>query len=67
MDPEGRELSGLDAARRSALTEARSLVAHEALSGLIHLDQRIDVADARGEVVHTIEFQDAVRLVGGRD
>lgn len=64
LDPNGRELSDLDAVVACALAEARSLISHEVISGEIHLDQRIDVEDASGQVVHSLHFSDAVRIFG---
>jgi len=64
LDPDGRDLSDDAAAAESALGEARSLLSHELLTGVIHLDQRIDVEDRGGRVVHTLFFADAIRIVG---
>ena len=62
LDPEGSELSGIEAARHQALTEARSLISQEALAGVIKLDQRIEVEDDFGNLVHRLEFVDAVEI-----
>ena len=64
LDPEGRNLDGLEAAKGVALREARMLISHEALAGAIDLNQRIEVKDASGAVVHRLEFADAVSITG---
>lgn len=64
LDPEGRELDGERAIVRAALTEARSIIGDDALSGRIDLDQHIDVEDAERKLVHRLCFSDAVEIVG---
>ena len=64
LDPDGRELLHDAAAATEALEEARSLMSHEVLTGALHLDQRIDVEDDQGRVVHRQLFRDAVRING---
>ncbi|CAA9538998.1 MAG: hypothetical protein AVDCRST_MAG23-1739 [uncultured Sphingosinicella sp.] len=63
LDPEGRELSGADAIPEAALKEARWIIGHEAMSGRIRLDQRIDVEDEFKNVLHSVNFVDAVEIV----
>jgi hypothetical protein len=61
LDPDGRDLeSGSLAA--AALTEARAIIAADAGSGHIYLDQTIEVEDGDGKVVHSIRFEDAVQV-----
>ena len=42
--------------------EARAMISHDALDGRIKLDQRIEVRDEAGGVVHQLAFRDAVKL-----
>ena len=63
LDPEGRELAGVDAIPPLALEEARSIVSGDALSGTIMLNQRIDVEDETGQLIHSLSFEDAVTIV----
>jgi hypothetical protein len=64
LDPDGRELPDAAAAAQLALTEARSLMSHEILGGVLHLSQRLDVEDSEGRVVHSLAFSDAVSILG---
>ena len=66
LDPEGRELSGIDAIRPIALADARSIISGDAKGGRIILDQRIDVEDEFQNIVHTLHFVDAVEIVHPR-
>ena len=63
LDPEGRQLASADAVSGATLTEARSIISHEALSGQIKLDQHIDVEDEFRNIIHTLHFLDAVEIV----
>jgi hypothetical protein len=65
LDPDGRGLDGPEAIAQSALAEARALISDEARLGRIRLDQRIDVEDADGRMVHTLPFDQAVEISGG--
>jgi hypothetical protein len=65
LDPDGRDLESPDAVARAALAEARALISDEVRLGRIRLDQRIDVEDAGGRVVHSQPFDQAVEIVGG--
>ena len=47
-----------------ALREARMLISHEALNGAIDFNQRIEVRDSAGKVLHRLEFTDAVLVLG---
>ena len=62
LDEEGREFEGLPAIIAAALQDARSIIGHDALGGLIDLDQRLDVEDGNGALVHRLAFTDAVTL-----
>ena len=46
-----------------ALAEARSIMSHDARAGRIDLNHRIDVADGEGQIVHSLEFADAIQIV----
>jgi hypothetical protein len=61
LDPDGRELDSSKVAG-DALMEARALISAEALTGSIKLDQRIEVEDEVGHVVHRLNFWDAVHI-----
>jgi hypothetical protein len=63
LDPEGRELPSRSSVSAAALREARALIGDAALQGRIMLDQNIDVEDALGEIVHTLRFADAVKII----
>ena len=65
LDPEGRELDSMTAIAAAALADARSIIGDDALRGRIDLDQRIDVEDTDGKLVHRLEFEDAVEIVRG--
>ena len=66
FDREGRELAGAAAIEEAALREARSIISGDAREGHILLAQRIDVEDEGHAVVHSLEFRDAVEIVGER-
>ena len=66
LDPDGRELEGPGAIALCALIEARALLGEEVRSGRIRLNQRIDVEDADGLVVHSLAFGDAIEISGGK-
>ena len=61
LDPEGRELDDGRIAK-SALAEAREIIAADVLSGNVDLDQIIEVQNSHGAVVHSISFEDAVTI-----
>src|SRR5215212_3770794 len=61
LDPEGRELAS-EMIPTAALAEARAIIAADARDGHIRLDQNIQVRDAAGDTVHSIDFEDAVRV-----
>lgn len=62
LDPDGRELEGISAIATVALSEARAIIAADVLDGAINLDQRIEVENMGGEVIHRLEFEDAVDI-----
>ena len=65
LDPDGRALEGPEAVAQCALAEARALISDEARLGRIRLDQRIEVEDSEGRVVHRLPFEQAVEISGG--
>jgi hypothetical protein len=65
LDPEGVALEGMDAIRKSALRQARALIGSDAIEGVIELKYHIDVQDCAGEVVHSLDFEDAVEIQRG--
>ena len=62
LDPDGRLLPSLNAVEGAALYEARAIISADAKAGRISLRQWIDVEDEAGAVVHTIAFEDAVKV-----
>lgn len=62
LDSEGLMLLDIDAAIATALREARAIIGADALEGRIELDQRIDVEDERGVIVHSLQFEEAVQV-----
>jgi hypothetical protein len=65
LDPDGRELVSAAAIESATLIEARSIIGSDAAEGTIKLSYRIDVEDASGRIVHSLEFEDAVEIVRG--
>jgi len=65
LDPEGRDLAS-DTVADAALTEARAIIAADARSGHIYLNQSIEVHDADGKTVHRVAFEDAVKVTHER-
>jgi hypothetical protein len=63
-DDEGLEVPSLAVAREKAVQGIRSLLAAEVENGSINLDGRIDIKDARGEVLLTVPFNEAVTVKG---
>ena len=63
LDPEGQVLGSMDAVARIALAEARALIAHDAFTGRIDLDRRIEVEDDAGRIVHRLLFRNAVEIL----
>jgi hypothetical protein len=61
LDPDGRELES-NLLASAALAEARAIIAADATTGHIYLDQQIEVHDADGKVIHRVAFEDAVRV-----
>ena len=64
-DEEGLELEGPEEARRKAIEGARSMLSAEVLTGNLDLRGRIEVTDAQGVHVLTVEFRDVVSVLTG--
>lgn len=62
LDPEGCEMHA-DQVAGSALSQARSIIAHDAIAGEIDFKYRIEVRDAADALVHGLTFSDAVKIV----
>jgi hypothetical protein len=62
LDPEGRLLPSIEAVAAAAMREARALISAEAKNGKISLISYIDVEDQQGKVIHTLSFEDAVKV-----
>lgn len=63
-DEEGRELAGMDVARREALAAARSIMASEVLAGRLCLGCRIEVQDSEGNLLLSLPFSEALAVSG---
>ena len=67
VDPEGKEMSGIDDAKRQALIEARTMLAESGSNGRINLNHFVQVRDDKGNVVHRVYFAEAVEIIGRDD
>ncbi|HWU74292.1 MAG TPA: hypothetical protein VN137_12475 [Sphingomonas sp.] len=63
LDPQGSDIEDPAQLERMALKEARAVISQEALEGEINLQQRIEIEDETGRLVHSLSFADAVRIV----
>jgi hypothetical protein len=64
MDPEGKNLPHLDAARANGIKEAREIMTETVEEGRINFSHRIDIANEAGDVAESVMFGDAVRVEG---
>jgi len=62
IDPEGRELPDLDAAREAATRDAREMAAEMVMQGRLHLGHCIEVTDGKGAPVMTVTFGDVIEI-----
>ena len=62
FDPDGFEMPVEDIAAK-ALLQARDCMAGDVKDGRLYLGYRIEVQDEAGEVVHRLNFSDAVEIV----
>lgn len=60
LDLEGSDCRNRSAAVDRALHHAREILSHDIIADFMDLDQRIDVVNAKGKVVYTQRFADAV-------
>lgn len=63
LDPDGIRCQDMEGVRRSALEAALDVMGGDLRKGIVDLRYRIDVEDQSGEVVHTLPFGQAVRIV----
>lgn len=61
-DKEGTDLSDLRAAIAFAVLSARSHAADDVLRGRLKTDDRIEIVDDAGRVLHRVRFDDAIGL-----
>lgn len=61
-DDDGLELRDAEQARREAVAGARSMMAADLLSGVVALNQRIEVRDGSGAMVLALPFEEAVEF-----
>jgi hypothetical protein len=52
-----------EAIANAALIAARDCMSHDLRSGHLELSYRIDIQDETGEIVHTLQFADAVTII----
>ena len=64
LDPDGVRMPK-EAVADAALVAARDCMAHDVRSGRLDLKYRIDVQNEDGEIVHTMQFADAVEILPG--
>lgn len=62
LDPEGRELSDLEAARLVAVEEIRAMLGEEVAQGLLDLRGYIEIADEGGQVLDVVRFEEAIEV-----
>jgi hypothetical protein len=62
LDPEGCELPDFKAVVDRTMATARSILSADLLDGHLDLDLRIDVVDAKGKTIHSLNFADAVQI-----
>lgn len=49
----------------SMLACARSMIGHDAMDGHIDLTFRLDAEDQAGIIIHTLQFEDAIKVTHG--
>ena len=62
-DPEGGVHPDLQSAYREALDSARDIMKSEVEGGCLNLDQQLEIADARGVVLATVDFAEALDVI----
>ena len=63
LDPEGKELSGIEEAKKQAVIEARAMLEDSAAHGRIDLNHFIQVRDETGNILHRLHFGDVVTII----
>ena len=61
-DSEGLVLADLEAAQREAVAAARAILCEEVMIGHLHLDERIDIENERGELLLSVHFRDVIQI-----
>lgn len=64
LDGEGAPFGTITDLIEAVLASARQLISADVLTGKVDLAQRIDAEDANGHRVHSLQFRDAVTLLG---
>jgi hypothetical protein len=68
LDPEGKELPSLEAAKAHALVEALEMIQASIVDHRkVDLRHHIDVRDETGVVVYVMNFEDAVTIQRGSE
>jgi CheY-like chemotaxis protein len=62
-DPDGIELRSAEVVSARALAVARFELSQQMLTGKLSLDQRLDVEDGKGKLVHSLTFVEAFQAV----
>lgn len=60
LDPLGRTIDDSKELGAIALREVRALIAEDVLKGNLDLNQRLEIEDDAGTIVHRLRFADAV-------
>jgi hypothetical protein len=63
LDPEGSEYSDMEAVRQAVLLGARDLIAGDVQQGVIDFRFRLEAENEAGEIVYSLPFEQAVRIV----
>jgi hypothetical protein len=61
-DTEGRELPDLEAARRAAITNIRSILSNEIAEGRLDLRGEIRIRGGSGAVLRVVPYADAIEV-----
>jgi hypothetical protein len=62
-DPEGFEAPDMEAARAKAVSGVRAIIAEDLREGMLDLRGAIEVADAQGQVLLTLPFDQAIEIL----
>jgi hypothetical protein len=61
-DPEGQELTDMEAARAVAIESARSIMCYELSHGHLCFSCSIDITDEQGHLFQKVAFKDVVEV-----